>query len=264
MSSSPPKKRKQRAPQSDTDASTGEVQATTVKRKTRAQVRADAERARKRRLGMIAGIAAAAVVLIGILFWANRGSSNLPGLHTADAAALEGIPTNGRIIGDPNAPVHLIEYGDYQCPACASFHTSYFPLLLSDYISTGKVQFEFRDLAFLGPDSITAAEAAACSIEQDGFWPYHDTIFSNHYGENLGNLSKSRLLKMAELADLDKDKISSCLKDGATSADVQTMHQEATNLGITSTPSFVLNGEVEQWAGWDALKQSIDNALASK
>lgn len=236
----------------------------TAKRKTRAQVRAEAEQARKRRLALIAGAVLIAVIAVGALIWGTRGDSDLPGLHAADAAALEGIPTDGRVIGDPNAPVHLIEYGDYQCPACATFHTSYFPLLLSDYISTGKVQFEFRDLAFLGPDSVTTAEAAACSIEQNGFWPYHQTLFDNHYGENLGNLSKSRLLKMAELSGLDKDQISSCLKDGATAADVQSMHQEATNLGITSTPSFVLNGEVVQWAGWDALKQSIDNAIASK
>ena len=234
------------------------------KRKTRAQVRAEAEQARKRRLALIGGAILVAVVAVGALIWSTRGDSDLPGLHAADAAALEGIPTDGRVIGDPDAPVHLVEFGDYQCPACATFHTSYFPLLLSDYIATGKVQFEFRDLAFLGPDSVTAAEAAACSIDQNGFWPYHQTLFDNHYGENLGNLSKSRLLKMAELSGLDKDKISSCLDDGTMAPEVQSMHQEATNLGITSTPSFVLDGELEQWAGWDALKQSIDNALASK
>lgn len=237
---------------------------TPAKRKTRAQVRAEAERNRQRRL--ILGIAAVAlaVVAAGALIWFTRGSSNLPGLHTTDAAMLEGIPANGRILGDPNAPVHLIEYGDYQCPACASFHTDTFPKLLSDYIATGKVQYEFRDLAFLGPDSVTAAEAAACSLDQDGYWPYHDTIFANHFGENLGNLSKSRLLKMADLAGLDSGKINSCLKAGTTTTDVQNMRQEASNLGINSTPTFVLNGEVQQWTGWANLQQAIDNALASK
>jgi protein-disulfide isomerase len=235
-----------------------------VKRKTRAQMRADAEQARKRRLLLIGGAIVLAVIVAGALIWSNRGSSNLPGLHEADAAALANIPTDGRVIGDPNAPVHLIEYGDYQCPACASFQQSAFPQLLSDYIATGKVRFEFRDLAFIGDDSVTAAEAAACSIDQDGFWLYHDTIYGNHYGENLGNLSKSRLLKMAELSGLDADQISSCLDAGTTAADVQTMHQEAKQLGLTSTPSFVLNGEVVQWQGWDALQQQIDAALTQR
>lgn len=146
------------------------------KKKTRAQVRADTERSRKRRLLLIAGAVAAAVIVAAGLIWSNRDASNLPGLEVANAAALAGIPTDGRVIGDPNAPVHLVEYGDYQCPACASFSNQVFPQLLSDYIATSKVSFEFRDLAFLGDDSQTAAQAAACAIDQDGFWLYHDTI----------------------------------------------------------------------------------------
>ncbi|MCA9858570.1 MAG: thioredoxin domain-containing protein, partial [Thermomicrobiales bacterium] len=137
-----------------------------------------------------------------------------------------------------------------------------FPELLSDYIAQGKVSFEFRDLAFLGDESVTAAEAAACAIEQGDFWLYHETIYLNHYGENLGGLSKSRLLEMAELSGLDKDAMKSCLDSGATSSQVQEMRQEATQLGLNSTPSFVLNGEVISWQGWDALKQTLDAALA--
>lgn len=233
-------------------------------RKSRAQVRAEAESARRRRLALIGGAIALAVIVAGALIWTNRDSSNLPTLQVAEAAAFDDIPTDGRVIGDPNAPVHLVEYGDYQCPACASFSTQLFPELLSTYIATGQVSFEYRDLAFLGEDSVTAAQAAACSIEQDGYWRYHDTIFANHYGENLGNLSKSRLLQMAELSGLDRDQIASCLDDGTTAADVQAMHQEATNLGITSTPSFLVNGEVIQWQGLDALKQTLDAALANQ
>ncbi|HET9661531.1 MAG TPA: DsbA family protein [Thermomicrobiales bacterium] len=234
-----------------------------TKRKSRAQVRADADRARKRRLYLIGGAIAVALIVAAGLIWSNRDSSNLPGLHEADAAALAGIPTDGRVIGDPDAPVHLIEYGDYQCPACASFSQTVFPNLLSDYIATGKVSFEFRDLAFIGDDSVTAAEAAACSIDQDGYWLYHDTIYANHFGENLGNLSKSRLLQMAKLSGLDQDEISSCIDAGTNLTEVQSMHQEASQLGLTSTPSFVLNGEVLPWQGWDAMKQAIDAALAS-
>lgn len=234
-----------------------------TKRKSRAQVRADADRARKRRLYLIGGAIAVALIVAAGLIWSNRDSSNLPGLHEADAAALAGIPTDGRVIGDPDAPVHLIEYGDYQCPACASFSQTVFPNLLSDYIATGKVSFEFRDLAFIGDDSVTAAEAAACSIDQDGYWLYHDTIYANHFGENLGNLSKSRLLQMAKLSGLDQDEISSCIDAGTNLTEVQSMHQEASQLGLTSTPSFVLNGEVLPWQGWDAMKQAIDAALTS-
>jgi protein-disulfide isomerase len=236
----------------------------TTKRKTRAQVRAEAEAARKRRMALIGGAIALAVIVAAALIWTSRDASDLPTLQVAEAAAIEGVPTNGRVIGDPDAPLHLVEFGDYQCPACAMFNTQIFPQLLSDYIATGKVRFEFRDLAFLGKDSVTAAEAAACAIEQDNFWLYHETIYANHYGENLGNLSKSRLLEMAELSGLDRDQIDACLGDGATSAEIQAMHQEATQLGVQSTPSFVLNGELIPWQGWDALKQTLDAALANQ
>lgn len=234
------------------------------KKKTRAQVRAEADRKRKRRMILIGGAVVAAVLVAAALIWSNRDSSDLPSLQAASAADLADVPAEGRVIGDPNAPVHLIEYGDYQCPACAQFDNQVFPLLLTEYISTGKVSFEFRDLAFLGPDSQTAAEAAACSIDQDGFWPYHETIYANHFGENLGNLSESRLIEMAELSGLDKEQIASCLDAGTYAGDVQAMHQEAQQLGLNSTPSFVLNGTVLPWQGWDAMKQAIDAALAQQ
>lgn len=235
-----------------------------AKRKTRAQVRAEADRARKRRFALIAGAVALAVLVAGALIWTNRSSSDLPGLQAVDAAELEGIPADGRVIGNPDAPVHLVEYGDYQCPACASFSNDIFPELLSQYIATGQVSFEFRDLAFLGDDSVTAAQAAACAIPQDGYWAYHDTIFANHYGENLGNLSKSRLLKMAELSGLDKDQIADCLDAGTTAAEVQAMHQEASGMGVNSTPSFTVNGELIQWQGWAALQETLNAALANQ
>lgn len=234
------------------------------KKKTRAQVRAEADRKRKRRMILIGGAVVAAVLVAAALIFSNRDSSDLPSLQAASAADLADVPADGRVIGDPNAPVHLIEYGDYQCPACAQFDNQVFPLLLTEYISTGKVSFEFRDLAFLGPDSQTAAEAAACSIDQDGFWPYHETIYANHFGENLGNLSESRLLEMAELSGLDKEQIGSCLDAGTYADDIQAMHQEAQQLGLNSTPSFVLNGTVLPWQGWDAMKQAIDAALAQQ
>ena len=233
-----------------------------ARRRSRAQVRADAERSKRRKVFILGGgIALAAIVAIGLIL-ANRDSGSLPALQSVEAAELDSIPSDGRVLGDPDAPIHLIEYGDYQCPACAVFEQQVFPELVSDYIATGKVRFEFRDLAFLGDESMTAANAAACAIPQDGFWAYHKVIYGNHHGENLGNLSEKRLLEMAELAGLDAGQIGDCLDEGTTTAEVQAMRQEAASLGLSSTPSFVLNGTVIPWQGWDAMKQAIDAALA--
>jgi protein-disulfide isomerase len=231
-------------------------------RQTRARQRAQAAQAKRRRTIMLgAGITIALVVAIALIA-TNRSGANLPELQTV-AAADTALPTNGRTIGDPVAPVHLIEYGDYQCPACAAVDEQVIPQLLDEYVATGQVLFEFRDLAFLGQESTRAAEAAACAVDQDAFWPFHTTVYGNHHGENLGNLSKERLLQMAQLAGLDRNAMESCLDDGRYKAQVEAMAAEAAALGINSTPSFVLNGTVIPWQGYASLKGAIDAALAS-
>lgn len=234
----------------------------TAARQTRAQRRAEVARAKQRRRLMIgAGIAIALVAAIALIF-TNRGGADLPDVQ-AVAAVDSAIPSDGRTLGDPNAPVHLIEYGDYQCPACAAWDEQVFPQLVQEYVATGQVLFEFRDLAFLGDESTRAAEAAACAVDQDAFWPYHAAIYGNHHGENLGNFSKGRLLEMAEVAGLDRDAVESCLDDGTYADDVEAMGAEAAALGINSTPSFVLNGTVVPWQGYESLKVAIDAALNS-
>ena len=231
-------------------------------RQTRAQRRADAQRAKQRRtIMLVAGVAVALIAAV-VLIFTNQGGANLPELRTV-AAIDNDLPSEGRILGDPNAPVHLIEYGDYQCPACAAWDEQVLPRLVQEYVATGQVRFEFRDLAFLGTESTRAAEAAACAVDQDAFWPFHSAIYGNHHGENRGNLSKGRLLEMAELSGLDRDQMESCLDDGTYAAEVEAMGAEAAALGINSTPSFVLNGTVVPWQGYESLKAAIDAALAS-
>jgi protein-disulfide isomerase len=157
------------------------------------------------------------------------------------------IPRQGRLLGNPDAPVKLVEYGDYQCPGCAQFTRVVQPLLIEEFIADGQVSFEFRDFAFLGPDSIVAAEAAHCAEEQGKFWEYHDALYYNQGDhKNDGSYSVENLTRMAELAGLDMPAFNDCLASGRHQVSVEASSTEARSIGLPGTPALLLNGELLQ------------------
>ncbi len=183
--------------------------------------------------------------------------------------AAEDIPrttTLDNTMGDPNAPVHIIEYGDFQCPYCLKFWSETEPQLIEEYVNTGKVYFIYRSLgAFLGEESAWAAEGAYCAGDQDQFWEYHDTLFVNWNGENTGNYSQDRLIQFAESLDLDMPTFESCLRDGWHRPAVDKDAADASAAGVRATPTFFINGfMVEGAQPFEILKQYIEEALRQK
>jgi protein-disulfide isomerase len=173
-----------------------------------------------------------------------------------------GIPQSGRILGASSAPVTVVEYGDYQCPGCGHFAREIEGQLVRDYVATGKVRFEFRDYAFIGDESVVAAGGAACAQDQNAFWPYHATLFHSQLGENEGGFRAMRLKAMARGLSLDEDQFASCLDGRRHAGDVDDMRAEARALGIAGTPSFVVNGTLIDYRGYESLRAAIDAALA--
>ena len=135
---------------------------------------------------------------------------------------------------------------------------------MNDYVKTGKVRYEYRDDAFIGEESKQAAEAAACALDQGAFWPYHDTLFANQGAENQGAYSAARLREMARTLGLDQSQFDTCLNDRTHQAEVAAMAAEALKVGVQRTPSFVVNGKLVEWTGYDDLAAAIDAALAAK
>jgi protein-disulfide isomerase len=227
-----------------------------------------ARQAARRRMILVAGAIAAAIVLAAILIVPNLpgSASDLPDfVVVSDPHA--GIPAEGRTLGDPNAPVTVVEYGDYQCPGCGQFAREMEPRLVEEYIATGLVRFEFRDYAFLdqradGDESQNAAAAAFCAADQGAFWPYHATLYANQHGENQGAFTRDRLRDMAAALGLNTDQFATCLDDGTHAADVEASNQSAQELGLGGTPSFVVNGQVIDYSGYDSIAEAIDAALA--
>ncbi len=112
------------------------------------------------------------------------------------------LPTGNRVnvdsgslpaLGDPNAPVAVVEFADFQCPFCERFFSTTESDLIKNYVNTGKIRFIFRNFSFLGPDSTTAAEGAYCANEQGKFWEYHNYLYQHQGPENSGTFSQANL-----------------------------------------------------------------------
>ena len=146
------------------------------------------------------------------------------------------------ILGDPNAPITLVEFGDYQCHFCnVHFHNTEHDLLVN-YIETGKVKMIFKDFTIIGPDSINAAHGAHCADDQGKFWQYHDILYNNWTGENNGWASSDNLLRFAQEIELDIDQWSDCMINAKYSQIITDSSKDARDLGITGTPAFFVIG----------------------
>ncbi len=165
-------------------------------------------------------------------------------------------------MGDPNAPVHIIEYGDFQCPYCLKFWAETEPQLIEEYVNTGKVYFEFRSFPIIGPESTWAAEAAYCAGDQNKFWEYHDTLFLNWTGENVGDFTKERLVQYAEALNLNTGEFESCLNEEKYKGRVEQDKAEGEANGVYATPTFLINGfRLEGSQPFSVLKDYIEQAL---
>ena len=148
------------------------------------------------------------------------------------------------IMGDSNAPITILEWGDYQCTFCYKFHQSTLNTIQEDFINTGKVKLVFKDFPLNGPDSHLAAEASYCAEDQEKYWQYHDELYKNWGGERTGWITRTSLENFANTVNLDLNEFNKCLDDHKYQNKVKTIHEFGKEIGIDATPSFlVFNGE---------------------
>ncbi len=145
--------------------------------------------------------------------------------------------------GNPQAKVVVEEFADYQCPACQAYQLGMAPEIDASYVNSGQAYFIFKPFSFLGDESFQAAEAAYCASDQGKFWEYHQLLFKNQKGENVGSFTRENLLSLAEQAGLDVDTFRNCYDSQKYTRQVQADVQTAHNKGINSTPSFLVNGK---------------------
>ena len=233
-------------------------------------------RAHERDYTLPGSILIAALLISGSIIYLvgaqNRGGGapSPQGGDTTKVAPAKLMELSSRdvILGDPKAPVTLIEYGDYQCPFCGRFFSGPEQDIRDEYIKSGKVRMVFRNLAFLGPESIAAAQATECAKDQGKFWAYHDALFTaeiNDGQEGNGNLTQTLFLKFAKDVGMDVATFTSCVDSKKYTAQITADNASAHAFGIDSTPTSFMNGEEIKGAQpFSAFKELIDAALAKK
>jgi protein-disulfide isomerase len=196
-----------------------------------------------------------ASITITLVIFGFNNSSNEMGLSMEPAPKIEQIESakitmdtfvsNGSpILGDPNAPITLVEFGDYQCHYCNVFFQTIEDDIIKNYVKTGKVKMIFKDYNIIGPDSINASHGAHCANEQGVFWEYHDILYSNWTGENNGWASARNLTIFAEEVNADMDKWTQCMNEKSHSITINESNNDARALELTGTPAFfVINSE---------------------
>lgn len=190
-------------------------------------------------------VLAGAVIAVAILYSVNGSpSKNTSKDKTAAIAALPEVNSGDFVLGEKNAPVTVIEYGDFQCPFCGKFFKDTEPVIRENYIKTGKVKFIYRDFAFLGQESLWAANAARCAGDQGKFWEYHDYLYNNQRGENQGAFSKDNLKGFASALSLDKEKFNTCLDSEKYSDAIKKETKDGTGAGVQGTPAVFINGKI--------------------
>lgn len=182
---------------------------------------------------------------------------------------LAGIPQDGTAIGDPNAPVTLVEFADIQCPFCAQWAGETFPVLVDEYVRDGQLRIEFRPMAFIGEDSVRGASAALAAGEQDRLWHVVELLYRAQGPENSGWVSDELLEAIgASVSGLDGERMLADAEEDARLEEIDAASDEARENGINSTPSFLLGptgGELERVEvtslGPDGIRPQIEALL---
>lgn len=186
-------------------------------------------------------------------------------------------------MGDPNAPIKIEEFADFQCPYCERFYQDTEPLLRQYYVDTGKAQFIFRSMGNFVSDNIArakgtaattesqdAALAAYCAGDQNKFWEMHAHLFANVLGEDAGSFTDRRLKAIAETAGLDMNAFNRCYDSGKFNERIQQDFEDAQAANITGTPGFLVtytvNGEtktklIQGAQSFSTFQQELEAAL---
>lgn len=169
-------------------------------------------------------------------------------------------------IGDPDAPVTIVEFTDFQCPFCVRHFQQTYPKIVQEYVETGVVRYVFKDfpLNSIHPQAAEAAQAARCAGDQDAYLEMHDLLFQRQQMWS-GDQSTEVFISLAEDLDLDADTFSQCLTSGMYEDAVEADLDQGIQLGVTGTPAFFLNGYAVSGAQpFSLFEQAIESLLAAE
>ncbi len=186
-------------------------------------------------------------LLLGYLIWGldnsqspAQGAADLRQEQEAPAAKKLDIPTEGFPFDGPeNAPITIVEFSDFECPYCTKWHNEVYLNLIEMYPDQIKLVYRNFPLTNIHANAYLAAEAAMCAGDQDSYWDYHEKLFVGAHG-----LSESALKEYAKELELDQALFEDCLETGKYESFVRDDMTYAMSIGVQSTPTFYVNGEL--------------------
>ena len=185
---------------------------------------------------------------------------------TAIDPTLPALKAEGYVMGSPNAPLEVIEFGDFECPGCGQFAVLTEPQIRTDLVNTGKIRIRFMDYPLpMHRNTWDASLAAACANEQGKFWEMHDALYSNQDRWNGEATSKPRpiIAEYAKGLGLDMTKYGACMDNETQRAKVQSHLLEAQRRNVNQTPTFIIGSQMVPGAlPYDSFKKLVDDAMA--
>jgi len=179
-------------------------------------------------------------IMIGVIAGVFLGSYQPENENSKILTVSKLIEGGSPVLGDPNAPITILEWGDYQCTFCYKFHQETLNKIDEEYIKTGKVKIIFKDFPLNGPDSKLAAEATYCAHDQNKYWQYHNQLYENWAGERTGWITIEALSGFAKTIDLDIVEFNKCLDENKYENKINSIYEFGNEIGINATPSFLV------------------------
>jgi len=192
-------------------------------------------------------------IIFGVLFTITPEDSS-------DNSAIlnkESLLSGSTILGNSDAEITVVEFGDYQCTFCYKFHNDVMKKINEKYIKSGDVNFVYKDFPLNGNPSILASEASYCAQQQGKFWTYHNMLYDNWGGENTGWITQNVLTNFAKESELNLEQFNSCMENSEFRQKVLNNEQFAKEININATPSFLIfdNNEVYRIIGAQPFEQ---------
>ncbi len=200
-----------------------------------------------RNRGLAIGLmVAGALLVVLVLVW--------PNLNRSSVASVTAVPTlssrpamKGTSMGNPEAPVRLDVWEDFQCSGCLYYSQKEESQIIEQLVVTGKVYYTFHLFPMIDGgkgESQDSANASMCASEQNRFWDYHDILFANWLGENAGSFTPPRLVAFAEKAGLDMTAFNSCFRANKYAILIQQDVKAGQEHGVQATPGIFVNDKM--------------------
>lgn len=208
---------------------------------------------------IVGGAILLALVVLAFAIINNRSASSV----SAEQPDVPAEWINGRTLGNPDAPVTVSVWEDFLCPACAQWNQQVKPTLFEEYIQPGTVKLEYNyfPLNSHEPGASMGAMAAECASDQGVFWPYHDRLFAAARSQGQAGFQYADLQGYAQNLGMDEDDFGDCMNSLRHQGTVVSSVTQATQLGLSSTPSVIVNNQqMSQPFNLQEMAQLIESA----